>query len=98
METIDERLSQTAVHRLGERAGPTLSLVLSLTVFGLAQYRFLTAGWDGATYLALTFGSLAFVVISFYLPELLKLKVAGIELEKSAVDQTRMSASLGLKR
>jgi superkiller protein 3 len=38
-------------------------------------------------YALLTFGSLLFMVVGLYLPQILKLKVAGIELEKSSVDQ-----------
>jgi tetratricopeptide (TPR) repeat protein len=38
-------------------------------------------------YSLLTFGSLMFMVIGLYLPQILKLKVAGIELEKSSIDQ-----------
>jgi tetratricopeptide (TPR) repeat protein len=38
-------------------------------------------------YALLTFGSLLFMVVGLYLPQILKLKVAGIELEKSSIDQ-----------
>ena len=38
-------------------------------------------------YSLLTFGSLMFLSIGLYLPQILKLKVAGIELEKNVIDQ-----------
>ena len=42
-------------------------------------------------YFLLTFGSLTFILISLYLPQLLKLKISGtsIELEKSSLDQIK---------
>lgn len=53
----------------------------------------------GAGYYALlSFGSLIFMVAGFYLPQILKLKVAGIELEKSSVDQITTTGSLGIRK
>jgi hypothetical protein len=49
-------------------------------------------------YAILTFCSLLFMVVGLYLPQILKLKVAGIELEKSSVDQAQARATLGLRK
>jgi len=51
-----------------------------------------------AQFSGLAFGSLVFMVIALYLPQILKLKVAGIELEKSSVDQIQTSRTLGIRR
>lgn len=49
-------------------------------------------------YVALTFGSLLLMVASCYLPQLLKLKVPGIELEKTVVDQTTSVGTVGISK
>jgi tetratricopeptide (TPR) repeat protein len=53
------------------------------TVKPIEDFPEMAAGY----YALLTFGSLLFMVVGLYLPQILKLKVAGIELEKSSVDQ-----------
>ena len=53
---------------------------------------------DGGYYALLTFGSLLFMVVGLYLPQILKLRVAGIELEKSSVDQASTGGTLGISR
>jgi len=56
-------------------------------------------GAMGAGYYALlSFGSLIFMIAGLYLPQILKLKVAGIELEKSSVDQITTAGSLGIRK
>jgi hypothetical protein len=72
-------------------------------VFLFAQLAFITnlvqqKPFEGATvYSSLTFASLLFMVAAVYLPQLLKLKLPGIELEKSSID--RVSApSIGISR
>jgi hypothetical protein len=49
-------------------------------------------------YSLLTFGSLLFMVAGLYLPQLLKLKVGGIELEKSSLDQSTPAGPIGIRR
>jgi tetratricopeptide (TPR) repeat protein len=49
-------------------------------------------------YALLTFGSLLFMVVGLYLPQILKLRVAGIELEKSSVDQAGAGGTLGISK
>lgn len=41
---------------------------------------------DTATYSLLTFGSLILLIAGIYLPQIIKLKIAGIELEKSNLE------------
>jgi hypothetical protein len=50
----------------------------------------------GGYYALLTFGSLLFMVVGLYLPQILKLRVAGIELEKSSIDQAGAGGTLGI--
>ena len=57
-----------------------------------------TQGIKEPEYILLTFGSLTFIVVSLYLPQLLTLKIAGIELEKSTVDQIQVTGSLGITK
>jgi hypothetical protein len=47
-------------------------------------------------YLTLTLSSQVFMVVGLYLPQMLKLNVAGIELEKSAVRPIATSEALGI--
>ena len=42
-----------------------------------------------AEYSTVTFGALAFITIGLYLPQILKLRVGAIELEKSSIDQIK---------
>ena len=53
---------------------------------------------ESGYYIALTFASLLFMVVGLYLPQVLKLKVAGIELEKSNVDQAETGGTLGISK
>ncbi len=52
---------------------------------------------DGVSHFALTFGSLAFLIMGMFLPRLLKLKVAGIEIERSQLE-VGGSANVSLRR
>ncbi len=53
---------------------------------------------DTTNYTLLTFGSLGFMAVALYLPQILKLKIGTVELEKSAVDQIKTSVELGIRR
>ncbi len=55
---------------------------------------------DTTRYFLLTFDSLTFIIIGVYLPQLLKLKVggSGIEIEKSSIDQIKVSGPLGITK
>jgi hypothetical protein len=102
LEKIGKRFGFRAAQRLIEKLGPWILFLLSLSVFGVAQFsvfkqrpiKDLNAGY----YVLLTFGSLIWMVASISLPQLLKLKVAGIELEKNAVDQITTPTALEISR
>ena len=76
-----------------EKIGPWVMFLLSLGVFAVAQLSIFRnqpiqeLKSHHYVYVLLTFGSLILAVASIYLPQLLKLKVAGIELEKGAAEQ-----------
>ena len=53
---------------------------------------------DATTYVALTFGALLLMVAALYLPNLSKLKVPGIELEKASVDRFSAPSTLDISR
>jgi tetratricopeptide (TPR) repeat protein len=53
---------------------------------------------DVGYYALFTFGPLIFVVAGAYLQQISKLKFAGIEIEKSSVDQISTSSSLGISK
>lgn len=86
--------------RLLERVAPWVILGTAAFVFLVAQVSFLAKGQfhSPAYYLPVTFGSLILMIAGFYLPKLLKLKVAGIELEKSAVDQIASLSGLEISK
>jgi hypothetical protein len=69
-----------------------------LFIFVVAQIEYLRGNISTGPHLALTFGSLVLAVAGLFLPELLKLKVAGVELEKSPVEQQRRPVSFDLSR
>jgi len=100
-EKLDKRLKWFSPNWLSEKVGPYLILSLALVVFGMGQFCFFV-GWpvriEPASYITLTLSSLVFMVIGLFLPQILKLKVAGIELEKSSVDQITTSEALGIAR
>jgi tetratricopeptide (TPR) repeat protein len=55
-------------------------------------------GLPPSEYITVTLGSLLLMVASCYLPQLLKLKVPGIELEKTAVDQITTLGPVGISK
>ena len=97
---LASRLRQSRPKWLTERAAPVVIFLLSLVVLVLTQLNFFR--WedapDATVYSALTFGSLLFMVAGLFLPQILKLKVAGIELEKSSTSQISSTGPLGISR
>jgi len=104
MEKLDVRLNRATRRWIPERVAPWLVLGPALFVLIFTQLTFffgtprLQKPIDSAGYIALTFGALVFVVVGLFLPEIQKLKGAGIELEKSTVTQISTSASLGISK
>jgi tetratricopeptide (TPR) repeat protein len=95
---IDERLKSTPAD-WAQQSGPWVLLPASLLVLVLAQLAFFLWKMLGAThYVAITLGALFFVIVGLYLPQLLRLKVGGLELEKSPVEQVGTAGGLGIKK
>jgi hypothetical protein len=97
---LEKKLGLHNYPRLLEECGPIVVAGLSLIVFLVTQFCFLF-GWptkidDLNHYVVITFGSLIFLIAGIYLPQILKIKVAGIELEKSALEQMTPLGPLGI--
>ena len=104
-EKLKKRLSRFSRQGLTEKIGPFVLSALSFVVFTFTQCSFFFSipnkpvkSIDVGYYALLTFGSLIFMVAGLYLPQILKLKFAGIELEKSSVEQITTSAALGISK
>jgi hypothetical protein len=65
-------------------------------VFLVAQLFFYYSK-NATVYMSLTFGSLLFMIAAVYLPQLLKLKLPGFELEKASLDRAS-GLSVGISR
>jgi tetratricopeptide (TPR) repeat protein len=96
------RLRGAYAKKITKGLGSLLIVVLAAAIFVLTQLSFFV--WrlpdlPARYYLSLTFGSLLFVMAGVSLPSLLRLKVAGVELEKkSVVEQIGSSIPLGITR
>jgi tetratricopeptide (TPR) repeat protein len=105
-ERAKKKIADWLGHSVPERVekyGSSIIFCLSLLVFFGSQLGFYFAKPPaGKTYVGYwplaTFGSLLFMIAGLYLPQLLKIKVAGIELEKSSVDQVSAPVALGIAR
>ncbi|MBG9378734.1 tetratricopeptide repeat protein [Panacibacter sp. DH6] len=104
-DKIKQRLSLLSSKRTTEKFGPGLIFFLSLFVFVTIQVLFFKSYFfsqkaiiDFTAYSLFTFGSIVFMIAALYLPNVLKLKVAGIELEKSSIDLIAVSGNLGISR
>jgi tetratricopeptide (TPR) repeat protein len=102
VEKLDKRLVLSS-SGLVDTFGPWLIFLAAISIFVGTQtmvmgkqepFKDLEAGY----YVLLSFGSLLFAIAGLYLPQLLKLKVAGIELEKNAVDQIATPGGLGISK
>ncbi|MEQ8203118.1 MAG: tetratricopeptide repeat protein, partial [Smithellaceae bacterium] len=102
-EKLSKRLNRFSSRWFADQVAPWVIAGLSLVSFTFTQFRFFFFDTktsvpinDAGVYALLTFGSLIFMVAGFYLPQLLKLKVGGIEIEKTPVEQVSTSMSLGI--
>jgi len=100
LRKMKERLRPYSPERLLEKWGPAAILIMSGFVFGLAQVSYLKRGkfYDLPFYVSVTFGSIVLMIAGLFLPALSKLKVPGMELEKSSVDQITTSGSLEISK
>jgi len=109
----DHHKAKRAVARLKERlrffSGEHIrDVVAPLVIFFLSALAFLAiqgsfyfkfpAEIDVKLYVPMTFGLLMFMVAGIYLPQILRLKVGSIELEKSSIDQVRPSGTLEISK
>ncbi|HVS82948.1 MAG TPA: tetratricopeptide repeat protein [Pyrinomonadaceae bacterium] len=108
-ERIERRLRRYTSQRVLERLGPPVIISGAGIIFLVTQMVFLLQWpinmllrWPismaAGAYATLSFGALLFTVAGLSLPQLLKLKVAGIELEKSAVEQITTAGALGISK
>jgi tetratricopeptide (TPR) repeat protein len=97
IEKIGDRGLRHIDDVLANRIGPLLLFGAGLVVFVLAVGLGLARGKStDPGYLAMTFGGLAIAMAGLSLPSLLKLKVAGIELQKAAPERSASAAAIGL--
>jgi tetratricopeptide (TPR) repeat protein len=99
-DKIQRRLKRQASQAFAERIGPILVAGLALIVFALTQASMVAqrpmSSVDGSMYATLSFGALLFVVAGLCLPRLLRLKIAGMELEQSSLERAPVPKPLGV--
>jgi len=83
-----------------ERVGPWVLVVLSLALLAVTQYSFFRGGRlsDPKYYVALTFGSLMFMLAALCLPQLSKFKISGVSLEKVPAEKATEVAVVKISR
>jgi tetratricopeptide (TPR) repeat protein len=99
IEKLKKQLHSFPPEWVATKVGPWVIFALSFATFCAALYslfyrKAMTEGYAAL----LIFGSLLFMIAGLFLPEIMKLKVAGIELEKNPADRATPSASFGIKK
>lgn len=102
IKKVEPLVSSRSPAGLPEKLGPLLVVILAILAMVLASANFFL-GWptrllDSGYWLLAVFGCLIFVIAGLTLPELLKLKVGGIELEKGTSQQTIGAVHLELHK
>lgn len=101
-EKVEKVLDKARHHYwFSEKIGPWLIVIPSIFVFIVSQISLFLKEpiiLDIGSYLTLTFLPLVFIVIGLYLPNILKLKFAGVEIEKNSIQQMTMPSSLGIRK
>ena len=108
VEKIEKGLNDLSPHRRLEVFGPLTIFFLSVIVFISSQSSFFigkpfivygkSIDLKVEYYVLLTFGSIIFMMAGLYLPQILKLKFGGIELEKSPVEQITTPSTIGISK
>jgi tetratricopeptide (TPR) repeat protein len=113
MAKIMKHVGRRGAESLIDVLGPLAICLFSTLVFLLAQVDFMFRGTslraalgflpanvitDPKIYAAVTFSALLFMVAGLYLPKVLKLKVAGIELQKTSAEQVSAPSTLDITR
>jgi tetratricopeptide (TPR) repeat protein len=101
-ERVKKEVDPFAPHRVANEWAPRIVAALAVLLLLLVQLNFFV-GHVGKTmsatvFLPLSLGLLVFIIAAFYLPQLLRLKVAGIELEKTSTDQITQPVTLGIRK
>ncbi len=104
-QKIKKSLSLFKPQRLLEKIGPLAVFGTSFLIFLAAQvlvlshyFRRIPETIDMGFYTGVTFGSMVFMIAGLYLPQILKLKVGAISIEKSSVDQVTTPGTLGIEK
>jgi hypothetical protein len=101
-QKIEDSRKYWKADTIEQRIGPALVAGLALVVFAITQASFYDRHLapihhlTSATYVTLTFSSLLFVIAGVALPQLSKLSVAGMSLEKASATQATAPTSFGI--
>lgn len=99
---LEKQLSGSSPQRLLETVAPWVVMIPSLFVLVITQtayfFKLPDKSFEAASYITMTFGALLFFVVGLFLPQIQKLKGAGIEIEKVAGTQISTSGSLGITK
>jgi hypothetical protein len=98
LRKIEERLQPRSAGWISDRAAGAICGVIAFSIFANATVA-LGSGQLSAGYaVVFIFGALLFLIASFYLPHLLKLKVGAVELEKAAVGSSVSKVPLQIRK
>jgi len=100
IEKLQQQVGRFRPQWIEEKLGPLVIVALTIATFALIQSSFFFQ-WpikelDEAYYGVISLGVLLFVIAGLFLPRILRLKVGGIELEKTTVSQVSAPSSIGL--
>lgn len=103
-EKIEKFLNPLSHQMLMEKTGPWIILISSIFVLIANQFIFFGQFFGLPRYIEInyyaliTFGSMIFAIIGIYLPQILKLKVPGIEIEKGVISQNPIYKKPDIKK
>lgn len=86
LRKLDQRRSEHRARWINDRLSGGTCAALSLVIFAAAACLFALGKLPPGYAIVFLFGSMIFLIASFYLPQILKLKVGSVELEKASVD------------
>lgn len=104
-EKIEKFINPFSHQILMEKIGPGIIFISSIIVLIINQFIYIYQFFDRTKYYidivyytTITFVTLIFVIIGIYLPQILKLKIAGIEIEKGITNQITTHKMFDIKR
>ena len=99
---LENRLVRSSPQKILESVAPWVVMVPAFLILAVTQASYYlgvpSKNLDSVSYITLTFGTLLFFVIGLFLPQIQKLKGAGIELEKVTGTQISASGSFGISK